>query len=58
MEGGGTRRKSAGQLRGTIERQDRSFRQRALRDHFSTTRQIADPWFEEQSRSISMHSCI
>lgn len=40
-----------GQLRRTTERQDRHFRQ----DHFATTLQIADQWFGEEGRPVTMH---
>lgn len=37
-----------------IECQDRRFKQLALRDHFATTRKIADQWFEEIGRPVTM----
>lgn len=46
-DGKGTRERPTGQLRRTTERHDRRLRQLLLFECFSTTRQIADQWFEE-----------
>lgn len=55
-EGRGTRRRPTGQPRRTTERQDRRFRQLALRDRFATTRQVADQWFGEEGRPVTMRT--
>lgn len=55
-EGRGARRRPTGRPRRTTERQDRRFRQLALRDRFATTRQIADQWFREEGRPVTMRT--
>ena len=55
-EGRGTRIRSTGQPRRTTERQNRRLRMLALRDRFSTSRQIGDQWSNEEGRPVSMRT--
>ena len=56
QEGRHRRAIGTGRQRQTTERQDRRLRLLALRDRFSTTRAIANHWFDAVGRAITMRT--